>query len=364
MKILFSEYNSKWDTFFIREKIIQSIRKFFWKKKFHEVETPLLVPAIIPESYLEVFSTYLLNRKRKKKRMFLTASPEASIKKMIALGLGNCFEITKSFRNTEIGSDLHHPEFTILEWYRVNATYKDLMNDCEELFCYLFQKINLKDKNNFKNCKKNKQTFIYQNKKIDLTRPWERLSIKKAFKIFAGVEFDQIVSDKFAFNQSDNLSLQMIRKIAYKKGYKISPKNNWEEIFNQIFLNEVEPKLCKYKKPVFLYDYPKPLAALAKIKQDDPRFVERFELYIAGLELADCYTELTDANEQKRRFKQELAKIKQLKKNFVKPDNDYIKALENGLPNCSGIALGIDRIVMLFADKTKINEVIFFPLLN
>ena len=150
----------------LREKIIDAVREYFKLEKFHEVETPLLVPSVIPESYLENFTTILFDRRRRRKKMFLTASPESSLKKIIVAGLGNCFEITRSFRNGETDSLLHSPEFTILEWYRVGADYKEIMKDCENLF----NKISI-------NLGINNSNISYGNTKIDLAPPWEKITV-------------------------------------------------------------------------------------------------------------------------------------------------------------------------------------------
>lgn len=334
-----------WQIFFIREKIIRAIRDFFYKKKFHEVETPLLVPSVIPESYLDVFETCLKDRLGNKRRMFLTTSPEASIKKLLAAGIGNCFEITKSFRNGETGSDTHNPEFTILEWYRVNANYKDIMKDCEELIFYIHKRI--------------RNNITYKNKKIDITPPWERISIVDALEKYADINFNEITKNS---KNSPMFPVDKIAKTARKKGYSVTDNNSWEEIFNQIFLNEIEPHLGNHGKPTIIYDYPKPMAGLAKTKEDDPHLVERFEFYIAGLELGDCYSELTDYKEQADRFKREMQMIKKRKKTAVVADKDFLEALKIGLPQCSGIAVGIDRLVMLFADAPSIKDTLLFPL--
>ncbi len=331
----------------LREKIIDAIRDYFKKENYHEVETPLLVPSVIPESYLEHFTMTLFDRRRNKKKMFLTSSPEASLKKLIAKGLGNCFEITKSFRNGETDGLLHSPEFTILEWYRVGVDYTAIMNDCERLFVYIYKNLksqisNLKTKTQILNL--NELKLTYQNQTIDLTPPWERISVIEALKKYANVDFDEIPN------------LEKICKKAKSKGYSVDKNNNWEEIFNQIFLNEVEPHLGTKGKPTIIYDYPRAMAALAKLKKDDPRVSERFELYIGGLELGDCYSELTDGKEQEARFNKELDLIQKSNKTSVKPDKDFIISLKKGLPECAGMAMGIDRIVMLFLDLNSIRD--------
>jgi lysyl-tRNA synthetase class 2 len=353
-----------WQKYFIREKVIRLIREFFVLNMFHEVETPLLVNSLIPESYLDNFSTILKNRYGKTKQMFLTASPEASLKKLLTAGIGNCFEITKSFRNGETHSSLHNSEFTILEWYRVGATYKNVMRDCEELVMYILNKLkdqSSKIKTETQSLELKDQELIYQGIKINLASPWERISVSRALEKYAGVSFDEI-TDKNAKNEDQIFSVSRISIVARKKGYTVSPDNSWEEIFNQIYLNEIEPEFKNSAKPLIIYDFPKPLAALAKIKEDDKRLVERFEFYIAGLEIGDCYSELTDYLEQKQRFEKEAELIKTKNKAAVKIDRDFLDALKLGLPECAGCAVGIDRLVMLFTNSNSIKDVILFPI--
>lgn len=339
-----------------RETVISSIRGFFRKKNFREVETPLLVPAVIPESYLDVFQTELINEKGLKQKMFLTTSPEASIKKLLAEGIGNCFEITKSFRNNEAGSKHHLPEFTILEWYRIKADYHNLMDDCEELLLHLCSHI----KNQKSKIKNN--TIIYQNNKINFTPPWNRISLSDALKKYAYIDFDVITEKGNNLPLNKMFPVEKIAKIAEKKGYKVSKNNTWEEIFNQIFLNEIEPELSISKKPVILYDYPLVLSGLAKTKKYDNRLVERFEIYIKGIELADCYSELTDWRQQQQRFNYEMKLIQKKRKTSIVTDQQFIESLKKGLPQCSGIAMGIDRLIMLLSDAGSIAETIVFPL--
>lgn len=338
-----------WERYFTREKIIQAIRAFFQKEGFHEVETPLLVSSVIPESYHEVFTTTLLDRNRKTQRMFLATSPEASLKKLIAAGIGNCFEITRSFRNGESESASHNPEFTILEWYRMDVGYEAIMRDCENLFLFIRQKLR----------PQKPQHLFYQKKKVDLSPPWERISMAEALRKYAGISFDAF-TQREAVSVNEMFPVDMLTRIARKKGYSPDNQNTWEELFNQIFLNEVEPHLGR-GHPTILYGYPAPLAALSRLNTKDPRFAERFELYIEGLELADCYSELTDHTEQKKRFERECEEIKKQKKTPVIPDMEYLQALETGLPRCSGIAVGVDRLCMLFANAASIQDILLFP---
>lgn len=320
-----------WERYVIREKVIRAIRSFFEKEKFHEIETPILIPHPPAESYLDVFETTLLNRKRQPTKAYLSTSPEVPLKKLMVAGLGNCYALTKSFRNMETQSHVHNPEFTILEWYRVGANYTDVMKDCEALLLSIA----------------GSKTITYQGKKIDISAPWERMTVAEAFKKYADVNFDDF------FDHAP--------EIARKKGYSVEKHTTWEELYNQLFLNEIEPTLG-YGKPTILYEFPSAMGALAKKKDADPRFAERFEFYIAGLELGDAYSELTDPTEQEDRFKKEIAELKRLGKTVYDYDHDFIDALKAGLPPCSGIAVGVDRLVMLCADVTDIAEVLLFPI--
>ena len=338
-----------WEVLRIRRDIIVSIRDFFQKLNFLEVSTPILQPAVIPESYLDIFSTAATDRSGKKNRKFLIPSPEISIKKLLAAGAGNCFEISKCYRNRETGSNFHHYEFTMLEWYRTQANYLDILKDCRNLIIYIFSSLEKKYPQKYKN------SLIYQNYKLDLKKPWEMLTVNKALQKYCGITFDQI-SVK---NKKNRFPLHLIRNIAAKKGYAVRKENSWEELFNQLYLNEIELHLGTNGVPTVIYDYPAPLAALAKLKNEDKRLAERFELYLGRVELADCCSELTDFREQKRRFEENARLIKKYAKNPIIPDSDFLDALNTGLPECSGIALGIDRLVMLFTDKQSIKETYF-----
>lgn len=295
----------------VREKVIDAIRSFFKNQGFHEVFTPVMVPIPSIEPNLEVFKTGLRTSKGLRRDGYLIMSPEFSIKKLLSAGIGNCFEITKCFRNEEEVSRLHSPEFTMLEWYRVNADYFDVMNDFEDLFIKIVGKNELK----------------YQGETYDLTKPWPRITFEEAFKKYADKNLEDIK----------------------------------DEDFYKIFFNEVEPKILKSKKPIFLYDYPISQAALARPKKNNPRFAERFEVFIAGVELGNCFSELTDAKLQHQRFEADLSERKRLGKSDLSIDEDFIEALREGMPSASGIAIGVDRLIMLVADVPSVSDTIFFP---
>ncbi len=326
-----------WNQYFVREKVIKVIRSFFDKQKFHEVETPILIGNPPAESYLDLFQTTLLDRNRNVTPAYLSTSPEVALKKLLVGGIGNCYSITKSFRNTEMQSNTHNPEFTILEWYRTQVPYTQIMDDCETILLHINTMLG------------HKNILTYQGKSFDLSKRWKRISVKDAFLKWANVDLLEFFDMKKAI------------EICTKKGYAVAQQNTWEELYNQIYLNEIEPHLG-VDTPTIIYEFPGSRAALARKKESDQRFAERFEFYIAGLELGDCYGELTNWKEQEKRFNTELAEVKRLGKTTYDYDHDFIDALKEGMPESSGIAVGIDRLVMLFANVTNIADTMFFPL--
>jgi lysyl-tRNA synthetase class 2 len=330
------QYPDLWEQYFVREKVIKAIRSFFDSREFHEVETPLLIGNPPAESYLDVFKTTLLDRSRRAKSAYLSTSPEVSLKKLMVAGIGNCYSITKSFRNTEMQSRTHNPEFTILEWYRTNTAYTHIMDDCETVIRHINAALG------------NNNILTYQGKSFDISKAWQRISVKDAFTKWAGVDLMEFFDMKQA------------KSICAHKGYSVASNNTWEELYNQIYLNEIEPHLG-IDEPTIIYEFPGSMAALARKKPHDPRFAERFEFYIAGLELGDCYGELTDWKEQEMRFQEELKELKRLGKTTYDYDHDFIHALKEGMPKASGIAVGVDRLVMLFANVTNIADTMFFP---
>lgn len=334
-----------WERYFVRENVLTAIRRFFLDRNFHEVETPYLTGSLPPESYLDIFETTLLDRNRDPKRAFLPTSPEPFLKKLLVAGIGNCFAIPKSFRNTEMSSATHNPEFTILEWYRVYANYTNIMDDCEELLIFINAYLQ-RSRPGFGATKSTE--IVYQGKRVDIRAPWERLSMVEAFRRYAKVDLKTA------------LTKEAISPIAKKKGYTVREGDGWEELFDQIFLNEVEPHLGR-GRPTILYDYPIALAALSQKKKSDPRFAERFEFYIEGLELGDGYSELTEWKEQLARFQSEYEERKRLGKVEHPIDMDFIEALKAGMPKSGGIAVGVDRLIMLFADARDIADTLFFP---
>ncbi len=315
-----------------RSKLTKSLRSFFEKEKFLEVETPIMVRIPGMEPHLNVFETTLITP-NKKTKLFLNHSPELQMKKLLGANFGNIFTLTKTFRNGEIGGNFHNPEFTMLEWYRIKADYKNLMKDCENLIKTLA----------------GKSQITYQNHKIDLKAPWEKLSCEELFQKYCKISLDQ------------NRTFKQLKKTAEKNNFDTKFCKDWDDIFFKIFLNHIEPHLGK-QKPTFVYDYPSTQAALAKKSSKNPFFAERFELYIGGVEIANAFSELTDSKEQKTRLIEEQKLRKKLKKTIFDIDGEFLASLESIQQNCAGIALGVDRLFMILMDKKNIDETLLFPL--
>jgi lysyl-tRNA synthetase class 2 len=287
----------------VRAKTLQGIRRFFIERGYLEVETPHLIPAPAPEIHIDAFSV---------DKHFLHTSPELCMKRMMSAGYPKIFQICKCFRQGERGGS-HLPEFTMLEWYRKDTDYLGLMEECEELLLFLSHELDFGDR------------FSYQGQEILLEKPWNRMSLEEAIKTFTTTTMEEALTS----GQLDELMVE-----------------------------QIEPRL-KTPIPTFLYDYPASLAALSRLKNDNPDLAERFELYIGGLEVANAFSELTDADEQVIRFEKERQKRKQLGKTVYPMPEKFLEALRH-MPRSAGIALGVDRLVMLFANKTSIDEVTAF----
>jgi EF-P lysine aminoacylase GenX len=258
------------------------------------------------------------------------------MKKLLVAGHENIFQITKSFRNKEHESSLHNPEFTILEWYRAFASYEDIMKDTEELVCSLAKK--LLD-----------GSFIqFEGHRVDVGAPWDRIKVKDLFKQYANISYE------------DFEDVEKFRKVLKEQGYKVTSKTTYDDMFFMVFLNVIEPNLGM-KKPVIVYEYPASMAALSKKCEHDPRYAERFEVYIAGMELCNAFTELNDPQEQKSRLEIERKERQALGKEDYTVDQSFIRALEFGMPPSGGIALGVDRLAMLLTGVPDIRDLLYFP---
>ncbi|MFC1840630.1 EF-P lysine aminoacylase EpmA [Thermodesulfobacteriota bacterium] len=288
---------------YARAEIIESIRKFFIDRGYLEVETPVLISAPAPEANIDAL---------KSPKGFLHTSPELCMKRLLANGHSKIFQVCKVFRDGERGN-LHLPEFTMLEWYRKGVDYYYLMDECRDMVKHVAAETG------------SGKRFKYQGKNIDLSGEWQRITVKEAFKMYAGLTPEEAV-------ESDS--------------------------FDEVMVTKIEPGIDT-GRPVFLYDYPVSLAALSRIKESDPEVAERFELYIGGIELANAFSELTDPFEQRRRFLEERSKRKKAGKTVYPFPDKFIHDLEH-MPVSAGIAFGIDRFIMLLTDSATIDEVVTF----
>lgn len=320
----------------IRGRVLRGIRLFFDEQGFTEVEVPSLVPQPSTEPYLEVFATKLKTADGQQLPAFLTTSPEYGIKKLLAAGIGSCYTITKSFRNGEGIGSFHNHEFSILEWYRTPGDYQDVMNDTQNLIRFLVKDLGQDPKN-----------FVYQGQKIDLASPWLRLSIPAAFEKFLGISKAKLLDQKF------------LQQLVLEKELTAQTDLSYDDLFQILMTNLIEPSLSK-TQPTFLYDYPISQAALAQPKADDPDLAERFEIYIAGVELGNAFSELRDPDEQLKRMQADLDLRQSLGKTAYGLDQDLVVAIKKGIPPTGGIAMGIDRLVMLLTDSVDISEVVAF----
>jgi lysyl-tRNA synthetase class 2 len=319
-----------------RAEIKDLIREFFKKEGFLEVETPILVRYADLDPYISPIKVSFRDEKNNLYQGYLITSPEFSLKKMLAAGFEKIFQMTKVFRQEESFGPWHNPEFTILEWYRQNGDYRDIMKDTENLIYFLVKKLFKRD------------YFIYQGNKINVSLPWQKMTLKEAFKIYANIDLDK----------TKNISY--FKNIILKKGYQLSGDENQNDLFSLIFLNEIEPKLEK-NKPIILYDYPIYQKSLAKRKSKNSFYVERFEVFIGGLEIANSFSELLDWQEQLKRFKENQRIRRKLKKENIPIDNELIDALKCKIKKTGGIALGVDRLEMLLLNIGDINNLLMFP---
>ncbi len=282
-----------------RARIIQTIRAFFIDTGFLEIETPHRIPLNAPEVHITPLPS---------QDWQLHTSPELAMKRLLAAGYDNIFQICPCWRAEELGSR-HLPEFTLLEWYRSHCDYQDLMTDCEKLFRHL-----LPD-----------STLLYQDQQVDLQQPFERLTIADAFSRY-----------------TDTTAWQALK----------------DDCFDELIAITIEPQLG-LARPTILYDYPAELASLARRKADQPEIAERFELYVAGIELANGFSELIDPVEQRQRFKNDARIIAQQTNRPLQIPEPFLNDLQQ-MPPAAGIALGIDRLVMLLTNAESIDQVVAF----
>jgi elongation factor P--(R)-beta-lysine ligase len=324
-----------------RAQIVKRIREFFQARGFMEAETPEVVRLPGMEPHLDPFKTTLTGqpvegRAALKEDVYLITSPEYAMKKLLTAGFEKIFQLTKSFRNKETAGLLHNPEFTLLEWYRAYEDYNGFLKDTEEMVDMLAQDFH------------GKHEVVFGDEKVDTSTPWPRVKVKDLFRDYAGIDEETLLDEKLLMDE------------VLKKGYKAGPETPYEDLFYMVFLNEIESRLGM-GRPVIVYDYPVQMAALAKKSEADPRYAERAEAYIAGVELCNGFTELNDPVEQEQRLEAEREQRGRLGKDQYGVDQSFIEALKFGMPPAGGNALGVDRLVMVLTDTMDINDVIFFP---
>jgi lysyl-tRNA synthetase class 2 len=324
-----------------RAKIIRAIRSYFDDENFFEVQTPALQVSPGLEPHLQAFSTELVDPTggRRAKR-YLHTSPEFAMKKLLAAGMERIYQVSLVYRNRE-RSHTHHPEFSMLEWYRVRQPYTELMDDCEKLLSACMTAAG------------GVGGITWNGVFSDPGLPFERLSVQEAFLRYAETDILGTIGDP-AKPESEVLSGECGRL-----GISTAPDDTWEDLFFRIFLVKIEPHLG-VGRPTILHDYPISMAALSRAKPGEPHLAERFELYVCGLELANAFGELTDPRAQRARFEADMEKKLRLYGERYPIDEDFLEALAY-LPECSGIALGVDRLVMLATGAEHIEEVLWAP---
>lgn len=320
------------ETFQKRARIVRGIRAFLDARGYLEVETPML-HSLAGGAAARPFTTH---HNTMDMDLFLRIAPELHLKRLVVGGLERVYEINRNFRNEGI-STFHNPEFTMIEFYQAYATYEDLMDLTEELFETLAQDV----------C--GKTAITYQGQEIELARPWKRLSVHDAIR--------EIAEAPEAVFESRAAAMAFLEE----KGHGADPKLDHGGLLMEIFGQLAERKLIQ---PTFLTDFPLSVSPLSRKKESDPSLVDRFELFIAGREFANAFSELNDPDDQRARFEDQM-KAKDRGDDEAMPyDEDYIRALEHGMPPAAGEGIGIDRLTMLLTDSASIRDVILFPLLR
>jgi len=321
-----------------RSRITAALRAWFEAKNFVEIEAAILQASPGNEAHLHAFSTELIAPDTTRSRLYLHTSPEFAAKKLLAAGEERLFTFARVFRNRERGA-LHHPEFTMLEWYRANEPYDALMQDCAALLAAAAAAAKAK-------------AFTCRGRSADPFASSERLTVAGAFDRFAGI--DLLATVNGADTDRDALAAA-----ARAGGIRVADDDTWSDIFSRVLVERVEPNLgigCA----TILDEYPVSEAALARPTAHDPRVAERFELYVCGVEVANAFGELTNATEQRRRFEAEMAEKERVHGERYPIDEDFLAALA-AMPPASGIALGFDRLVMLATGAPRIEQVLWTP---
>lgn len=307
-----------------RAQAMQILREFFIQHDFLEVETPLLVPSPGLEVHLDAFAV---------EQRYLITSPEYQLKRLLTAGLERIYAVAKCFRRGEVGAH-HNPEFTMVEWYRAPGTWREIARDVENLCAAVVRAV----------C--GATQLIYQGEALDLTPPWPMMTVSEAMEKWAGV---RLAGDE---------TLEVLRERIQAAGHKVG-EGSWDDVFFAVFLDWVEPQLGR-GRPTVLYDWPLALSALARRSPTNPKVVERFEAYAGGLELCNGFGELTDAVEQRARFEHDRGERRRRGLPDYPIDECFLAALEEGMPDSAGVALGIDRLIMIACNAGSLRDVVSF----
>jgi len=316
----------------MRSRIVSLIRQFMLGRDFLEVETPMMQP-VAGGATAKPFVTH---HNTLKMDLFLRIAPELYLKRLVVGGFERVFEINRNFRNEGI-SIQHNPEFTMMEFYQAYATYRDLMDMTEELICHVASEV------------VGGLVFTYGGKEVDLTPPWERLTVREAIVKYGNIDPGILEDREQLLQVAAGLGLELDKNIGHGK------------LLTELFDAVAEPKLWH---PTFITEYPTEVSPLSRKNDLNPDVVDRFELFIVGRELANAFSELNDPLDQKERFLRQLAEKEAGDEEAHAMDEDYIRALEHGLPPTAGEGIGIDRLVMLLTDSPSIRDVILFPQLR
>lgn len=314
----------------LRGALLRAVRGHFESDGFFEVDTPVALRAPAPEPFIEAPAVTLHVRERAQPR-FLQTSPELPMKRLLARGFERIFQLAPAFRDGD-HSPLHRPEFRILEWYRRDAGWRSLIGDCERLLRHLAETVGRLPR--------------WGDRYVPLD--FRELTVDDAFRAHAG------------FSILDHLDRNALLERVRSLGLPVAADDSWNDLFHRVFLDRVEPALLRDGRPLFLTQYPAPLASLARTSPNDPRVAERFELYLCGMELANGFGELVDAEEQRARFVADRAlRVAQGLADYP-VDERFFEALET-LPPSAGIALGFDRLVLAFTGGDDLDATAFLP---
>jgi elongation factor P--(R)-beta-lysine ligase len=322
-----------------RNRVVAALRGFFADRDFIEVETAALGISPGNEAHLHAFATELRQPDGSSSRLYLHTSPEFACKKLLAAGERRIVSVGRVFRNRERGA-LHHPEFTLAEWYRADEPVEAVMADCASLLRLAADAAGT-------------ERLVFRGVAVDPSVEPERLTVAEAFRRFAGIDLLATVS---AEGETDRDALA---EGASRADIRTAPDDAWSDVFSRVLVERIEPRLGQ-GHATFLTEYPVPEAALARRAAHDPRVAERFELYACGVELANGFGELTDTAEQRRRFEAEMDEKARVYGERYPLDEDFLAALPH-MPEASGVALGLDRLVMLATGARYIEQVIWTP---